>query len=50
VYNFPWPTTRLVKLSRWAPDWLVALAFRDYLENPPMPAHATDERGPAVGA
>ncbi len=37
VYNFPWPTTALMKLSRWAPDWFIARAFRDYLENPPMP-------------
>ncbi len=37
VYNFPWATTRLVKLSRWAPDWLLARVFADYLEHPPMP-------------
>ncbi len=37
VYNFPWPTAVLMKLSRWAPDWFMALAFRDYLEHPPMP-------------
>jgi short-subunit dehydrogenase len=37
VDNFPWTTTALMKLTRWAPDWLLALAFRGYLENPPMP-------------
>lgn len=24
VYNFPWPTARLVKLAQWAPDWVIA--------------------------
>lgn len=24
VCNFPWPTARLAKLGRWAPDWLIA--------------------------
>jgi short-subunit dehydrogenase len=37
VYNFPWQTAALVKLARWAPDWALALAFRDYLDHPPMP-------------
>jgi len=37
VYNFPRPMAALAKLSRWAPDWLMALTFRDYLENPPLP-------------
>jgi short-subunit dehydrogenase len=23
VYNFPWPTTRLMKLCYWLPDWLL---------------------------
>ena len=40
VYNFPMPTTALMKLSRWAPDWLMARVFRDYLENPPIPGPA----------
>jgi short-subunit dehydrogenase len=38
VCNFPWPTSALMKLIGWAPDWALALAFRDYLERPPMPA------------
>ena len=37
VDNFPWATTALMKLSRWAPDWFMARAFHDYMENPPMP-------------
>ncbi len=24
VFNFPWPTSFLMKLTRWAPDWLLA--------------------------
>jgi hypothetical protein len=27
VYDFPWPTALLVKLSRWAPDWLLARIY-----------------------
>ena len=41
VYNFPWPTTALMKLTRWAPDWLMARLFHEYLENPPMPEGTT---------
>ena len=37
VYNFPRRTAALMKLAQWLPDWLLALAFRDHLENPPMP-------------
>jgi short-subunit dehydrogenase len=37
VHDFPWPTARLMKLTRWAPDWLLARVFQDYLENPPIP-------------
>jgi short-subunit dehydrogenase len=39
VYNFPWQTNLLMKLTRWLPDWLMARAFRDQLEKPP-PASA----------
>jgi short-subunit dehydrogenase len=46
VYRFPWPTATLMALSRLAPDWLLARLFRDYLENPPMPATSTSS-GPA---
>lgn len=37
VCNFPWQTAALMKLAQWAPDWALALVFRDYLEHPPMP-------------
>jgi short-subunit dehydrogenase len=37
VYNFPWPTAALMWITQRMPDWLLALAFRDHLENPPMP-------------
>jgi short-subunit dehydrogenase len=40
VYNFPRPTAALMKLTRWAPDWLLARLFHEYLENPPMPEAA----------
>ncbi len=46
VYNFPWQTAALMKLARWAPDWIMALAFHHYLEHPPMPAPAAT---PTVG-
>jgi short-subunit dehydrogenase len=38
VFNFPWQTTLLMKLTRWFPDWLVARAMADYNEKPPPPA------------
>lgn len=37
VYNFPWQTTLLTKLSRWLPDWMIARAMGDYNKKPPMP-------------
>jgi short-subunit dehydrogenase len=37
VYNFPRRTAALMKIAQWTPDWLLAIAFRDHLENPPMP-------------
>jgi short-subunit dehydrogenase len=30
VFNFPWTTTLLVKLTRWLPDWVVALSTKNY--------------------
>jgi len=27
VFNFPWQTSLLMRLSRWAPDWLIARVF-----------------------
>ena len=38
VFNFPWQTTLLMKLTRWLPDWLMARAMASYNENPPPPA------------
>jgi hypothetical protein len=38
VYNFPWQTTLLTKMTRWMPDWLLARAMHGYNEDPPMPA------------
>jgi short-subunit dehydrogenase len=35
VYNFPWRTTMLMKLTHWMPDWLLLWIFRDQLEKPP---------------
>jgi short-subunit dehydrogenase len=36
VYNFPWQTTVLTKMTRWLPDWLLARSMRGYNEKPPM--------------
>ena len=44
VYNFPWPMTVLMRLSRLAPDWLVARLFQDYLQHPPMPVPSVTAR------
>jgi short-subunit dehydrogenase len=38
VYNFPWQTNLLMKMTRWMPDWFLARAMHGYNENPPMPA------------
>jgi short-subunit dehydrogenase len=35
VFNFPWQTTLLMKLTRWFPDWLMARTMKSYNENPP---------------
>jgi short-subunit dehydrogenase len=35
VYNFPWPTTLLMKATRWLPDWIVARSMKSYTEDPP---------------
>jgi short-subunit dehydrogenase len=37
VFNFPWQTTLLMKLTRWLPDWLMARSMHAYNENPPPP-------------
>jgi short-subunit dehydrogenase len=37
VYNFPWQTVFLMKLTRWLPDWVMARMMQEYNENPPIP-------------
>ena len=37
VYNFPWQLALFMKLSRWAPDWLLDRMMHTYNENPPFP-------------
>jgi short-subunit dehydrogenase len=38
VYNFPWQTSWLMKLTHFVPDWLMARVMRKYNEAPPMPS------------
>ena len=41
VFDFPWQTALLMKLTRWLPDWLMARGMKDYNEEmaaaPPAP-------------
>jgi len=37
VYDFPWQTSMLTKLTRWLPDWMVARSMQNYNEDPPFP-------------
>jgi short-subunit dehydrogenase len=37
VYNFPWQSALLMRLTRWAPDWLLERLMHTYNENPPFP-------------
>ena len=37
VCNFPLPTTLLMKLTQWLPDWMVARFMGPYNEKPPFP-------------
>jgi short-subunit dehydrogenase len=37
VFNFPWQTTLLMKLTRWAPDWLMARAVAGHTGDRPKP-------------
>lgn len=37
VYNFPWQTSLLMKVTRWLPDWVMARSMRQYNDNPPFP-------------
>jgi len=35
VYNFPFPTTLLMKMTQWLPDWIMARGMKSYSEDPP---------------
>jgi short-subunit dehydrogenase len=48
VYNFPWQTNLLMKLTRWLPDWVMARGMHKYNENPPFPESAV--RSPFSGS
>jgi len=37
VFNFPWQTTLLMKLTRWAPDWIMARTLKNYTGERPLP-------------
>lgn len=37
VYNFPWQTTLLMKLTRWLPDWMIAKFVSKKTEGRPSP-------------
>ena len=37
VYNFPWQMALLMRLTRWAPDWIMARAVGGYTGDRPKP-------------
>jgi short-subunit dehydrogenase len=37
VFNFPWPLSLLMRLSRWAPDWAVARSMKNIDMKAPPP-------------
>ena len=37
VLNFPWQTALLMRLTRWAPDWVMARMVKGYTEDRPKP-------------
>lgn len=45
VFNFPWPTTFMMKLLNWLPDWIVAKALKNYTGDN-MPLKEGAHRGP----
>lgn len=49
VYNFPWQTTLLMKMTRWLPDWLMARGMQQYNDNPPMPPASAEVVDAATG-
>jgi short-subunit dehydrogenase len=38
VYNFPWQTTLLMKVTAWMPDWIIARSLRDITGDRPPPS------------
>jgi short-subunit dehydrogenase len=44
VFNFPWQTTFMIKLTQWLPDWLVLRNLRPYIKNPPGPKKSSTEQ------
>jgi short-subunit dehydrogenase len=30
VFNFPWQTSLLMRLTRWVPDWIMARSLKGY--------------------
>ncbi len=46
VYNFPWQTSLLMKLTRWLPDWVLARTMRKYNEQPPFPLEGASAPSP----
>jgi short-subunit dehydrogenase len=49
VVRFPWQTSCLTRLARWAPDALVARLFRAYHEQPPLKVPATVSEAEPTG-
>ncbi len=43
VYNFPWQTTFLMKLTRWMPDWVLFRMMQEYNQNPPVAEMSSDQ-------
>src|SRR5947209_8538695 len=37
VYNFPWQTSLLMKVTSWLPDWLVARVVSGHTDQPGLP-------------
>jgi short-subunit dehydrogenase len=37
VFNFPWQLALLMRLTRWAPDWIMARTLRGYTGDRPKP-------------
>ncbi len=37
VFNFPWQLALLMRLTRWAPDWIMARTLTGYTGDRPKP-------------